>query len=97
MNGWIHVAIGALWVSAVFQTAFILVYGAGPWRYDFIGQALFFKSASLAVVLDVTLLNYYVTYDWQHQVSACLMCTVALAIVYQFAALMVQRHLSRTR
>lgn len=93
--GWETLALIALWVATVGQVGFVVVYGAGPWWRDFVGRALFFKSASLALVLAVTLLNWYVTYPGQLAVGAVLMCVVAAAIVYQFGALLWQRLLAR--
>jgi len=45
-------------LCALPQTAFVLLYGvprlgAGEWWGDYVGRALFFKSATLAVLLDV--------------------------------------------
>ena len=47
-----------LMLSALPQTAFVLLYGipwlgAGEWWRDFVGRALFFKSLTLALLLDV--------------------------------------------
>lgn len=49
-----------LLLSALPQTAFVLifslrVFGAGEWWRDRVGRALFFKSLTLAAVLDVLL------------------------------------------
>lgn len=82
------IAIIGLWVAAVGQTIFVILYGsATPWRTGFIGRALFFKSSVLWVALVNPLVNYYWHYPHQMEVSAGLICLLAFAVIYQTAAL----------
>lgn len=95
MNGWVDAGLVALWVAAVVQTCFVLIYGVSPWWRHFVGRALFIKSASLAIILWLTVVNHYLVYDYQLQVSVIATWVVALGICFQFAALMAQRRIDR--
>lgn len=90
---WLNVALAALWVATVGKIVFVVVYTTGPWWRHFVGRALFGESVTLAVTLAVTLVNAYVVYPYQLQVGALLMWSIALAILYQLAALIRQRRL----
>lgn len=95
MNGWIDAGLVALWVAAVVQTLFVVTYGFSPWWRHFVGRALFSKSASLAVILWLTVVNHYLTYAYQLQVSVIATWSVTVAICFQFAALVAQRRIDR--
>lgn len=92
---WVNAGWVALWVAAVVQTMFVVLYGVGPWWRHFVGRALFTKSLALCLVLWLTVVNYYLTYPGQLQVTVCATWLVALAIVFQFAALVAQRRIAR--
>lgn len=92
---WFDVGLVALWAAAVVQTGFVIVYGLGPWRRHFVGRALFAKSASLAVLLWLSVINYYLTYRFQLQVTVIATCAVTASIVFQFGALLAQRRIDR--
>ena len=81
-------ALICLWAAAVGQTLFVLVYGSRPWWRHFVGSALFTKSLSLALTLDVVLLNHYVDYPYERAVWLVLLFVMAVAVWSQFVALM---------
>lgn len=87
---WVDAGLTALWVAALGQTGFVLLYATRPWWRHFVGRALFFKSATLAAVLWLTIVNHYLVYRYQLQVSVMLTWAVAVAICYQFTALVAQ-------
>lgn len=92
-NDWQRVTLLALVVATFAQTLFILVYGTRPWWRARVGRALFLKSASLCLVLWLTLIGAFYTYAHQDEVGAFGMCLVAGAIVYQLVALLLSpRH-----
>jgi putative copper export protein len=86
-DSWQHASLVAIAVAAVVQTAFVVVYGSRPWWRHYVGRALFVKSTSLLVVLWLTIANTFLLYPGQHQVSTLSLWLVAVAIIYQFAAL----------
>lgn len=84
----ITIAIIALWVAAAAQTVFVAAYASkAPWRHNFIGRALFLKSAVLWLLLAISLVNNHFAYPYQLEVATVLMCLLAFAIVYQCASL----------
>lgn len=85
---WQHFAFYAIVFAATVQTAYILVYGSRPWRQHFVGRALFYKSASLLIVLWLTVVNTFFVYPGQEPISTVALWLVAAAITYQFAALL---------
>lgn len=89
----------AILIGAIAQTIFVILYGAKIrlWRHDFVGRALFVKSLALALTLDVMALNERVRYASQPTVTVALFWFVVLGIVYQLAALLRQRWISRRR
>ena len=90
------VTIGGLVVATLAQTAFVIIYGtASPWLHGFVGRSLFFKSAVLSIAFDITVIRMVWEYPFQRQVGAVLMTLLAAAVVYQLAALLKQRRLSR--
>lgn len=90
---WERLALLALVVSAVAQTAFIFVYGARPWWRHRVGRALFTKSLSLLIVLWLSIVNTFLIYPAQQRVSTLALWLIAAAIVYQLVALLrTRRH-----
>lgn len=83
-DGWERQALVMLLVGAVAQTTFVLIYASRrPWRWP-VGRALLFKSAALAVLLDLSVANTFVPpYRYQEQVSALTIDVIVLTIVYQ--------------
>jgi hypothetical protein len=92
---WPDWGLTALWIAAVVQTCFVVTYGLSPWWRHFVGRALFSKSASLAIILWLTVVNHYLTYDYQLQVSVVATWVVTASICFQFAALVAQRRIDR--
>ena len=84
---WVHAAEVALVAAAIGQTCFVGLYATRPFWRHFVGRALMMKSASLALVLWVSVANIWLTYPYQLQVSACLTMLIAAAIWFQFVAL----------
>lgn len=87
-DAWERIALVALVVAAVGQTAFVLVYATRPWWLVQIGRALMSKSATLCWILVLSVVNAFWTYPYQRQVAALSICAVAVAIWYQFIALL---------
>jgi hypothetical protein len=53
-------ALVLIWISAVPQTLFIGIYGlTNHWWLSWIGRALFASSFGLALLLDLSLFQYY--------------------------------------
>ncbi len=97
-------------LAAPAQTAFVIIYasrrlGAGDWWADLVGRALFFKSATLATLVDIIccvfLYNYltgeYTGIQWEYAKSPIfgILVTgywiVAAAVYYQLYALIKNR------
>lgn len=87
-DGWQHLGLVAVIVATFAQTLFILIYATRPWWRVRVGRALMLKSASLCVVLWLTLVGTFLTYRDQEQVDALALCLIALAIVYQLVVLL---------
>lgn len=87
-DSWQRGAFVAIVVATVAQTIFVLVYGTRPWWRHFVGRALFIKSASLCVVLWLTVINTFLRYPGQEQVSSLALWLVAVAIIHQLVALL---------
>lgn len=53
-------ALVLVWIAAVPQTTFVLIYGlTNHWWLSWIGRALFTKAFGLALLLDMSLISYY--------------------------------------
>jgi hypothetical protein len=77
-----------LWIATVAQTAFVVIYSTRtPWRHNFVGRALFLKSVVVWLALVNSLVNVHLPHEYRLQAAAVLMVLLALAIVYQCAAL----------
>lgn len=87
-DGWERLALVALVLATVAQTAFVVVYATRPWWKVRVGRALMLKSAALCVLLWLSVLNTFVLYPGQVQVAAIALCAVTAAIVYQLVALL---------
>ena len=86
-DGWIRVALVAVLVAAVAQTTFIAIYATRPWWKVRVGRAIFLKSLALAVILDLSVVNDFLTYRYQEQISALAILFIAVTILYQLFAL----------
>lgn len=86
-DGWERLAIVALIVAAIGQTAFVLIYATRPWYLVRIGRALMSKSATLCWVLVLTVVNTFWAYPYERQIASLSICAVAVAILYQLVAL----------
>lgn len=99
-------SLAPLLMAALPQTAFVLLYGvpwlgAGEWWSDRVGRALFLKAASLAVVLDLLLAHVLslgiVGFSFAAPMGGFTIAetvgywTVFGAVVYQLAALVIER------
>lgn len=78
-------------LAAVGQTAFVLLYLTFPWWRQFLGRALFFKAAALALLTDVAIAGRI--YDWprEEETFIVLYWVLALGIWAQFFAFLVIR------
>ena len=83
-DNWQRLALIALLIATFAQTCFIVVYGTRPWYRSRVGRALMLKSASLAVVLWLTVVNTFFIYPLEEQLSTLGLTLVSVAIVYQF-------------
>ena len=89
----------AVLVAAVGQTLFIVIYGfMRAWWHDYVGRALFFKSATLAVFLDTASVYILLKRNgYDTDLVAILYWLVALACWVQLIALIRIRHDYRLR
>jgi hypothetical protein len=89
------VALIALWVATVSQSAFVIVYGLfSPWwRGRFVGRALFVKSTALWLALVNSLVAFYWPYPHRQEIVAVIMWAVAFGCTYQAAAVIYRRYL----
>jgi len=89
------VGIFALWTATVIQTLFVVLYATRAWWRHFVGRALFVHSAALMVTLQASVVNHYLVYRYQLQVSVLLLWVMAAAFAYQTGALIKQMRLDR--
>jgi hypothetical protein len=92
-------ALVLVWVAAVPQTIFVLLYGlTNHWWLSWIGRALFTKAFGLALLLDMSLLGYYYKGLLDQTESNFVIGLVALGACMQlFALLLDKRPSSRNR
>jgi hypothetical protein len=88
----------ALWlviIAAVPQTAFVALYGfASPWWRSQTGRAIFTKAFSMALLLDMSLVNYW----WgpiDADASNAIIALVTVGCWLQFVALAAEKMRSR--
>jgi putative copper export protein len=84
---WQRAAFIAIMVAAIAQTGFVGLYVTRPWWRHYVGRALLVKSASLLVVLWLTIVNTFLRYRGQEQISTLALWLIAGAIIYQLVAL----------
>jgi putative copper export protein len=72
---WQRSAFIAIMVAAIAQTGFVVVYMLRPWWRHYVGRALLVKSASLLIVLWLTIVNTFVRYPGQE--AGVVPCAVA--------------------
>lgn len=87
-DAWQRSALVAIMVAAIIQTVFLAVYLSRPWWRHFVGRALALKSASLWVVLWLTIVNTFFRYPGQEPISSLSLWVIAAAIAYQLVALL---------
>jgi hypothetical protein len=84
-----------LWISAVGQTAFVLMWFTRPWHEHWVGRALMVKSMSLAVYLDFAIILHYTgPFEGLPLLAVILFGFIAVGIVSQFLTLAVVTWLS---
>jgi hypothetical protein len=73
-------------VAAIAQTIFIIAWGMTPWWISTTGRAFYFKSVTLALWLDTSLVSYY--FDWPHEdlTKIIIYRTLTIGIVLQLVA-----------
>lgn len=84
---WQRWALVALAFAAVGQASFVVIYARRPWWRHFVGRALLLKSASLLLILWLSLINSFVAYPGQEPIAAGVLWLTGLAIWYQVAAI----------
>lgn len=90
-SGWMDAYKVALVIGATAQLLFVIVYSTRPWWKHYVGKALFFKSLALCVALIVSVGNIVFTpYPYQLQIAVISIWFVAITIVGQCVALIVQ-------
>lgn len=81
-------ALVALMIGTLAQSAFVITYARRPWYRVRIGRALMLKSASLAVLLWLSVLGTFFVYPYEREVSAATIGVITVAILYQLIALL---------
>lgn len=91
------IALVLLWVGAVAQTGFVLLWMTQPWFLTgWITRAIMVKSLGLALLLDVALTHHYTgPYPAAQMVAAIVVMIVVAGSVTQFAALAYETWRSR--
>lgn len=89
---WRTATLGA---AAVGQTLFVVFYLTLPWWRGFLGRALFFKAATLCLVLDVGMAGR--VWDWPREDAyiAGLYSLVTIGVWAQLAAFVVTERENR--
>ena len=106
----VPIIVSALGQTAFVLIYSIRGFGAGQWWRDFIGRALFLKSLALAMLLDLLVVRLIVRMahadevvvrwglgDSWDRLSVIFLWIVCVAILYQLAALLHERSLTRHR
>jgi hypothetical protein len=75
-----------LWIATVGQVLFVLVWLTQRWWITWVGRALMFKGAALALILVATLWSYY-RGPLPQWAGRSMFGVLAVAIVAQFSAL----------
>lgn len=89
-------ALVLVWVAAVPQTIFILLYGfTNQWWRSMIGKALFASSLALALLLDLSLLTYYYPGLLEPWESNIVLAIVPLGAVLKLAAILLDKRAKR--
>lgn len=94
-EAWLDLGLVALWVSAIAQVSFVVLYATRKFWRHFVGRALFFKSVSFAVLLVMSLVNRVWQYPHQLEVAVLLLWFIACATCLQLYALIRQMVLDR--
>lgn len=85
-------ALILIWCAAVPQTLFLALYGFGGyhWWLSWIGRALFTSSLALALLLDLTLFEYYFPTDIATRpwVTNLILVVVAAGAALKLAAIL---------
>lgn len=84
----------AIAVGGVAETMFVILYGIAPWWRDFVGRAMFAKSLTLMVLIDLAIVDALIV-PLSALVFAILYWAVAVGIVWQLGALIRQRRHAR--
>ena len=92
IDSWRHLAIIT---AAIPQTMFVITWGLLPWWKDFVGRALFFKSASFAILLDAAAAYIFLEGKYEDATIVGLYWLVALSCWWQFGALLKQLRLAK--
>ena len=61
-DGWTHLALVALVIATAAQTAFVGIYATRPWYLVRTGRALMLKSATLCLLLWLSLFGTFFVY-----------------------------------
>jgi hypothetical protein len=73
-------------VGGVAQLLFVVLYGSQKWWVKYVGRAMFIKSVSLMLLLDVEMVNLLWDYPYEKQVDAATNFAVMAAIIWQLFA-----------
>lgn len=74
-------------IAAVCQTCFVGLYSLRPWWRHYVGKALFYKSLSLALLLDTQIMSVWVQFRYQELLDTVVIAVVTGAVVIQLGAL----------
>lgn len=79
-------------ISAVAQTAFVLLYLTWPWWRTFLGRALFYNAATLAITFDLITYARLTNRGRDDLLFAIVYGVLATGIVAQLVAFTIVKH-----
>lgn len=79
-------------IAAVAQTIFVVAWGLTKWWVSPTGRAFFFKSVTLALWLDTSIVSLYFDWPHEHLTKVIIYRTLTVGIVLQLLAFLWKRH-----
>lgn len=87
-----------MWVAAIGQAAFVVLWASMPWWRTWIGRALMTKSVFLCLILWFWISGlYFPDFDHRDAIRRTLIFGVTAGILFQTVALYAEIHLSKRR
>ena len=78
-----------LWLAAIGQTIFVILWASMPWWREWVGRALMTKSAALCAVLWFMVAGFYLgDYPFRDELRLALILAVTCGIWLQVFAIM---------